>query len=68
MVRTFMTLLTLSVFLLAVAHLAAEQSSRPNILLITADDLGNQLSCYGDKLLRPELFCRDSPALSVRCL
>ena len=22
--------------------------SRPNVLLITADDLGNQLSCYGD--------------------
>jgi len=29
--------------------LADEPTNRPNILLITADDLGNQLSCYGDK-------------------
>lgn len=27
---------------------AASAESPPNILLITADDLGNQLSCYGD--------------------
>ena len=28
----------------------AEPSSRPNILLITADDLGPQLGCYGDPI------------------
>ncbi|MCU0913501.1 MAG: sulfatase [Planctomycetes bacterium] len=27
-------------------------SRRPNILLITADDLGNQLSCYGETRIR----------------
>lgn len=27
-------------------------ASRPNILLITADDLGNQLSCYGETRIR----------------
>ncbi|MES1026387.1 sulfatase [Gloeocapsa sp. BRSZ] len=27
-------------------------TSRPNILLITADDLGQTLSCYGDKVAR----------------
>ncbi len=27
-------------------------ADRPNILLITADDLGNQLSCYGEQRIR----------------
>lgn len=40
---------TLLACLLPSAGFAAEKSaSRPNILLITADDLGNQLSCYGE--------------------
>lgn len=30
------------------AVLAAE--ARPNVLFITSDDLGIQLSCYGDKI------------------
>ncbi len=29
-----------------------QASPRPNILLITADDLGNQLSCYGETRIR----------------
>ncbi len=31
---------------------SAGESGRPNVLLITADDLGNQLSCYGEKRIR----------------
>ncbi len=31
---------------------AARAASRPNILLITADDLGPQLGCYGDERAR----------------
>lgn len=38
--------LTLAAMLLAEPASAAQ---RPNILLITADDLGCQLSCYGEK-------------------
>lgn len=30
-------------------------SSRPNILVITADDLGTQLSCYGDPFQTPNM-------------
>ena len=30
----------------------ARSADRPNVLLITADDLGNQLSCYGDDRLK----------------
>jgi len=30
----------------------ARSADRPNVLLITADDLGNQLSCYGDDHLK----------------
>ncbi len=32
--------------------LNAEESKRPNLLLITADDLGMQLGCYGDEAAR----------------
>ena len=31
------------------ASTAGDRTARPNILLITADDLGEQLSCYGEK-------------------
>jgi arylsulfatase A-like enzyme len=31
---------------------AARSAEPPNVLLITADDLGNQLSCYGDERLK----------------
>ena len=31
---------------------AADTAARPNILLITADDLGCQLSCYGEQRFR----------------
>ena len=34
---------------LAAQHAADAPKQRPNILLITADDLGLQLSCYGEK-------------------
>ncbi len=45
-------ILTLLVCLLPSAVPAAEETRpRPNILLITADDLGSQLSCYGDTRL-----------------
>ncbi len=33
-------------------HAAGETTSKPNIILITADDLGMQLSCYGDPHIR----------------
>jgi len=42
--KTVLTI-TMSLFLAAPAFAA----QRPNILLITADDLGCQLSCYGEK-------------------
>ena len=32
----------------APSSLSATAAGRPNVLLITADDLGNQLSCYGE--------------------
>lgn len=35
---------------LVVAAAGAKADDRPNILLITADDLGLQLSCYGDSV------------------
>ncbi len=38
--------------LAALSSISAAASDRPNILLITADDLGNQLSCYGEKRIR----------------
>ena len=37
---------------LGTAGPAADTVSHPNILLITADDLGCQLSCYGEKRFR----------------
>lgn len=41
---------------LGTAHLAlAQWDSHPNILLITADNLGLQVGCYGDALARPPL-------------
>ena len=51
-----LTLLALSTFVSAGVPAADPSSTRPNILLITADDLGNQLSCYGDtRLATPRL-------------
>jgi len=34
------------------SSVSSAASSRPNILLITADDLGHQLSCYGETRIR----------------
>jgi arylsulfatase A-like enzyme len=45
-------LLVLAALIGIVASALAAASERPNILLITADDLGNQLSCYGDHRLQ----------------
>lgn len=42
----------LSLGLLACATAPTEPSSRPNVLLITADDLGLQLSTYGDEVIK----------------
>jgi N-sulfoglucosamine sulfohydrolase len=42
------TLLT-ALLLAPLVALHAADASKPNILLITADDLGLQLSCYGDR-------------------
>jgi N-sulfoglucosamine sulfohydrolase len=42
------TLLT-ALMLAPLVALHAADASKPNILLITADDLGLQLSCYGDR-------------------
>jgi len=36
----------------AVSSVSAAASNRPNVLLITADDLGDQLSCYGETRIR----------------
>jgi arylsulfatase A-like enzyme len=36
----------------AVSSVSAAASNCPNVLLITADDLGNQLSCYGETRIR----------------
>ena len=56
MTGRIVTLLALSACLHAAALMADEPANRPNILLITADDLGNQLSCYGDtRLATPHL-------------
>ncbi len=49
---------TWTIYLLAVLsswqamNPVAATPGRPNILLITADDLGNQLSCYGEKRIQ----------------
>lgn len=39
------------VFFLLCSKLSTVQAEKPNILLITADDLGFQLGCYGDKYI-----------------
>lgn len=50
--RTLCNIIAL-VLLLVVPRISEGQSlGRPNILLITADDLGLQVGCYGDKLAR----------------
>ena len=41
-----------AVAVLLAAATAAIGNDRPNVLLITADDLGLQLSCYGDSIAR----------------
>ncbi|MDP1590344.1 MAG: sulfatase-like hydrolase/transferase, partial [Prosthecobacter sp.] len=42
-----------SLLLLAFITLASSLTAQPlNILLITADDMGLQLGCYGDKAIR----------------
>ena len=38
--------------LLGFGGLSLHTQDRPNVLLITADDLGLQLSCYGETLIR----------------
>ena len=55
----YSTIDKLCAFLIAVACLMAwsfcinaADAKRPNLLLITADDLGTQLSCYGDAIAR----------------
>jgi len=55
--KNTLTLLTALLLAPLVALHAAEPSaSRPNIVLITADDLGLQLSCYGEKnIVTPQL-------------
>ena len=53
--RRNLTVILLSAVLsasLGTAGPAADTASRPNILLITADDLGCQLSCYGEPRFR----------------
>lgn len=54
--------ITLSLLLLSIAGASVSRAAaqadpaRPNILLITADDLGLQLSCYGDPYIQtPQL-------------
>lgn len=37
---------------IAFVGLAAAENTRPNIILVTADDLGLQLGCYGDRHVR----------------
>jgi N-sulfoglucosamine sulfohydrolase len=37
--------------LIVVTALGASASEKPNVLFITSDDLGLQLSCYGDKVI-----------------
>lgn len=46
--------LRVATLLLATAFIPvqASEAARPNILLITADDLGLQLSCYGDQNIK----------------
>ena len=41
-----------SVSFIAIMASSSWSSERPNVLLITADDLGLQLSCYGDAIAR----------------
>jgi len=45
--RLSFVLLAVAAFVLAASNLAAAE--RPNVLLVTADDLGCLLSCYGEK-------------------
>jgi N-sulfoglucosamine sulfohydrolase len=46
------SLAALGVLLLTGGDLSIALAEKPNVLLITADDLGNQLSCYGDDHLQ----------------
>jgi len=56
MKSTLTLLTTLLLAPLAALHAAEPPASRPNIVLITADDLGLQLSCYGEKnIVTPQL-------------
>ncbi len=49
-------LLSLVALALLTSAAPVTADDRPNILLVTADDLGNQLSCYGDtRLATPHL-------------
>lgn len=45
-------LAALGTLLLTESNPPVARAARPNVLLITADDLGNQLSCYGDDRLK----------------
>jgi N-sulfoglucosamine sulfohydrolase len=45
-------IITLSVFTGTVGNCLADDGAKMNVLLITADDLGLQLSCYGDPYIK----------------
>ena len=60
-----LTRIVASVLLIQVALYAQER--RPNVLFITSDDLGIQLSCYGDEVIEtPNLDALASSGVLLR--
>ena len=45
-----LSLIIVTIFLIQ-GLVSAQEQSRPNVLFITSDDLGLQLSCYGDEVI-----------------